>query len=99
MIKLNLESLRVIFPPKFRTLVELAEESGDRMLADEMVLKVMSWKKESTASYIIEMTGLAESTVSKCTAKLGKNKSIRKELRTAKAGQSGNGKRAYFSVV
>lgn len=98
-VALNYQSIKVIFPDKVRTMKELNADLDIPLTADEMVLKAINCKAESTAEYIIEVTGLSGSQIQKSVAKLGAGKLITKELRPSKPGQSGNGKRAYFTAV
>jgi len=98
-IALNYQSIKVIFPDKVRTMKELNADLDIPLTADEMVLKAINCKVESTADYILEVTGLSGSAVTKSVAKLEAGKLITKELRPSKPGQSGNGKRAYFMAV
>jgi len=98
-VALNYQSIKVIFPDKVRTMKELNADLDSPLTADEMVLKAINCKAESTADYSVEVTGRSGSAVTKSVAKLETGKLITKELRPSKPGQSGNGKRAYFMVV
>lgn len=98
-IALNYQSIKAIFPDKVRTMKDLNADLETPLTAYEMVLKAISSKAESSVDYILEVTGLSGSSVTKEVAKLEKDKLITKELRSAKPNQAGNGKRAYFSKV
>lgn len=98
-MRLDFNAFKLIQPDKVRTMKELNADLDMPLTAYEMVLKVITSRVESSADYIIEVTGLSGSQIQKTVAKLINDNLISKELRSAKPGQSGNGKRAYFSKV
>ena len=98
-MRLDFNAFKLIQPDKVRTMKDLNADLKTPLTAYEMVLKAISSKAESSADYILEVTGLSGSSVTKEVAKLEKDKLITKELRSAKPNQAGNGKRAYFSKV
>ena len=95
----NMESIKTIFPVKVRTMKDLNAELDVPLTADEMILKVITDTPDSEADYILEVTGLAPSTLTKSVNSLLSFKLITKELRSATKQQSGNSKRAYFSPM
>lgn len=97
MARLDFIAVKVIYPEKVRTMKEINADLEKPLTAYEMVLKAICSKIESSSDYIIEITGLSGSQVQKSVAKLISDNLISKELRSSKPGQSGNGKRAYFT--
>ena len=95
----NIQSIKTIFPVKVRTMKDLNAELDVPLTADEMILKVITDTPDSEADYILEVTGLAPSTLTKSVNSLLASLLITKELRSATKQQSGNSKRAYFSPV